>query len=189
MMAMEKEKAFMEEYAVVLDITKAADRVSEPIAQVLGKKYFTLLEVVPSANLEILETVYVGKDKREKIKSIKRRIGYEELTGNAKTELEAAVEHIVKEDQKRFIDFYNSSTPISVRMHQLELLPGIGKKHLNQLLAEREKKPFESFEDIEKRIPLLPDPFKLIVKRIMEEITNPNEKHYLFVRPFKKKRF
>jgi len=186
----ENEKGFMEEYAIVLDYTsKGIGRAEEPSAQVIGKRYFTLLEVVPSSEMKIFETVYVGKEKRDKIKSIKRRLSYDELTGNAKAELESAVEQIVKEDQKRFVDFYNSSTPISVRMHQLELLPGIGKKHLNQLLTEREKKPFESFEDIEKRIPFLPNPFKLVVKRILEEITNPGEKYYLFVRPFKKKRF
>ena len=188
---MPEERAFMEEYVVVLDYLPRGKHGmdSEPIAQTLGKKYFTLLEVVPNTELKIFETVYVGKDKREKIKSVKRRISYDELTGAAQTELEAAVEKIVKEDSKRFLEFYNNAQPLSIRMHQLELLPGLGKKHLQDVLNEREKKPFESFDDIEKRIPLLPDPFKAVVKRIINELMNPDEKHYLFVRPFRKRRF
>ncbi|MEM4662830.1 MAG: DUF655 domain-containing protein [Candidatus Diapherotrites archaeon] len=187
---MNNENIFMEEYALVLDcIYRPKAKSSDLMAQVLGKKYFTLLEVIPARQLETFETIYVGKEKRDAIVSVKKRISYDDLTGSAKAELEAAIEKIVNEDKKRFLDFYNTSVPISVKMHQLELLPGIGKKHLNQVLTEREKKPFDSFEDIEKRIPLLPNPLKLIVKRILTEITNPNEKYYLFVRPYKKKRF
>ena len=188
---MPEERAFMEEYAIVLDYMPKGKHGldAEPIAQVIGKQYFTLLEVIPNTELKVFDTVYVGKDKRDKIKSVKRRIAYDELTGAAQAELEAAVEKIVKEDLKRFLDFYNTAKPITIRMHQLELLPGFGKKHLQDILAEREKKPFKSFEDIEKRIPLLPDPFKAIVRRVLRELTNPEEKHYLFVRPFKKRRF
>lgn len=187
---MEGENIFMEEHALVLEyVGKGRGKNAEALAHVLGTRYFTLLEVVPLRELKIFEKVYVGKEKRDAIASVKRRISYDDLSGGAKTELEAAIEKIIEEDMKRFLDFFNNSAPISVRMHQLELLPGIGKKHLNQILSEREKKPFENFEEIEKRIPLLPNPKKLIVKRTITELTSPDEKHYIFVRPFKKKRF
>ncbi|MCX8190188.1 MAG: DUF655 domain-containing protein [Candidatus Diapherotrites archaeon] len=187
---MDSENIFMEEHALVLEYTaKGRGKTADANAQVLGTKYFTLLEVLPTRGLNVFEKIYVGKDKRDAIASVKRRISYDDLSGNAKTELEAAIEKIIESDIKRFLDFFNNSAPISVRMHQLELLPGIGKKHLNQILSEREKRPFDSFEDIEKRIPLLPNPKKLIVKRIIAELTSPDEKHYIFVRPYKKKRF
>ena len=78
--------------------------------------------------------------------------------------------------------FFNEARPLTIRLHTLELLPGIGKKHLFHILDEREKEPFKSFEDIKQRVPLLGDPVKLIVSRIVKELTEPC-KYYLFVRP------
>jgi putative nucleotide binding protein len=65
-------------------------------------------------------------------------------------------------------------------MHQIELLPGVGKKHMWEILDERKEKPFENFEDIKKRVKLMPDPKKAIIKRILKELQG-NEKHRLFV--------
>ncbi|MCP8314606.1 MAG: DUF655 domain-containing protein, partial [archaeon] len=60
--------------------------------------------------------------------------------------------------------------PVTPRLHALELIPGIGKTLMRQILDEREKKPFESFDDIQERIGLR-DPAKLIAKRLVEEIS------------------
>ena len=49
-----------------------------------------------------------------------------------------------------------------------------------EILEERRDKPFESFEDIKKRIKLLPDPEKVIIKRILMEL-DEEDKHQLFV--------
>ena len=64
-------------------------------------------------------------------------------------------------------------------MHQLELLPGLGKKHMWEIIEERKDKPFESFDDIKKRVKLMPDPEKAIIKRIISEIQG-KEKHKIF---------
>ena len=85
-----------------------------------------------------------------------------------------------KKNQKKFVDFFNNALPLSTRMHQIELLPGVGKKHMWEIINAREEKPFESFEDIKKRVKLMPDPGKVIVKRITEELEG-KEKHRLFV--------
>ncbi len=177
-----------EEYAIVLDYLpkgKAHAFKQEPIAQVIGTDYFTLLEVVPKRELKIQEKVYIGKEKREAIERVKRRISYKQLTANAQAELEKAIETIVEEKKDKFLKFYNESVAITIKLHQLELLPGLGKKHLMDILAEREKKPFSSFEDISTRVKLMPDPKKAIVKRIVMELQGENVKYYLFVRPFK----
>ena len=65
-------------------------------------------------------------------------------------------------------------------MHQLELLPGLGKKHMWQILDERKEKLFEDFNDVKKRIKLMPDPQKIIIKRILKELEG-KEKHRVFV--------
>jgi len=69
---------------------------------------------------------------------------------------------------------------MSTRIHQIELLPGIGKKHMWEILEARKEQPFESFDDIKKRVKLMPDPEGAIIKRIISEISG-KEKHFLFV--------
>jgi len=156
---------------------------SEPLAQVVGDKYFSLLEVVIKRDVMVKsgDKVYIGEGKRDQVDHIKRRITINDLTTFAKSELQFVVQKIVKEDEKRFVDFFNNAQSVSTRQHQLELLPGIGKKHMFDILNEREKGEFKSFEDLKSRIKLLPDPASTVIKRIMIELENENERHHLFV--------
>ncbi|MDD3159618.1 MAG: DUF655 domain-containing protein [Candidatus ainarchaeum sp.] len=176
-----------EEYAIVLDympVGKSSAAKNEPIAQVIGKDYFTLLEVTPKpgVNLSIGEEIYIGKDERQKVEIIKGRITFKKLTSNSIEELEDVIKQIVEKNPEKFVNFYNKSRSISIKRHQLDLLPGIGVKHVREILNEREKKPFESFKDIIERVKGLSDPMNTIVKRIMDELEEPEDKHYLFVR-------
>ncbi|MBI4399513.1 DUF655 domain-containing protein [Candidatus Micrarchaeota archaeon] len=176
----------MEEYGVVLDYLpygKATDTKREPIAQLVGGAYFTLLEVVPRAQttFNIGEKIYVGKGVRDKVDHIKGRISYYELTSASKSELKNALKLIVKERESHFISFINKCGAVTIRLHQLELLPGIGKKHMLDILNEREKKPFENFEDLTKRIALLPDPINMVTSRIEEELKG-SSKYYILTR-------
>jgi putative nucleotide binding protein len=65
-------------------------------------------------------------------------------------------------------------------MHALELIPGIGKKYMWQVINERERKPFENYGDLQKRTEL-PSPVKLITKRVLEELAG-DSKYRLFTR-------
>ena len=175
-----------EEYLIVLDFLpmgKAADKRPEPTVQGIGETYFSLLEVVvrKDAQVKPKDRLYIGPGKRDVVEYIKRRISYEELTSLAKNILEEVISEIVTKNESRFVSFFNMAGPLSPRMHSLELLPGLGKKHLFNILQERKKKPFESFEDLKKRVEMLPDPRKMIVKRILQEIQNKEERHRLFV--------
>jgi putative nucleotide binding protein len=87
---------------------------------------------------------------------------------------------MVHENPQKFVDFFNTAQPLTTRMHQLELLPGVGKKHMWEIIDARDENPFDTFEDIKKRVKLMPDPEKAIIKRIMEELSG-SEKHRLFV--------
>ncbi|MEK6842653.1 MAG: DUF655 domain-containing protein, partial [Nanoarchaeota archaeon] len=79
-------------------------------------------------------------------------------------------EKVVKEREKEFVEFFNKAEAINKRVHQLEFLPGLGKKYTKEILMQREIKKFESFEDIKKRIPNLPFPEKTVEKRILLEL-------------------
>lgn len=174
-----------EEFAIVLDYLPYGyplEKKMMPIAQALGAKNFTLLHLIPrrGVKLEIGEKVYIGEGKRDKIYYILGRLPGEKLTETAKEQLKDAIEKEIKENEKRFIDFFNNAEAINTRMHQLELLPGFGRKHTEAILSERNKKPFESLEDLKERVGNLPDPRKAIEKRFVEEIVE-KQKYYLFI--------
>jgi putative nucleotide binding protein len=174
-----------EEQAIVIDYLPYGyplEKKMMPIAQAIGTNNFTLLELVPrrGIKLEIGEEVYIGEGKRDKVYYILGKLSFNKLSESARKLLEEHIEKQVTENEKQFIDFFNNSQPINTRLHQIELVPGFGKKHTEAILEERDKKPFESFEDIKSRISNLPDPRTAVVKRILEELKG-EERHYLFI--------
>lgn len=164
-----------EEKALILDFLPNGyplEYKRMPVAQALGLSHFTLLELVPrkGIKLELKEIVYIGPDKRDKIYFIRGKLYKNKLTETAKLQIQDFVTKTVNEQEKRFVDFFNTAGAINTRLHQLELLPGFGKKYMKMILDERDKKPFESFEDMKKRLKNLPDPKKTIEKRLIEEL-------------------
>jgi len=184
---MEKEKRY-EEYAYVLDYLPHGRPGVRPsyragaLVQVVGEEFFTLLEATVREGLVLkpYDRVYVGKESREQITYIMGRISYEELTSTAKLELPAALERIVLNREQWFINFFNTAQAITPRMHALELIPGIGKKYMWQIINEREKNPFKRFDDLQQRANI-PSPAKLVTKRILEELSGES-KYRLFTR-------
>ncbi|MFQ6020544.1 MAG: DUF655 domain-containing protein [Candidatus Aenigmatarchaeota archaeon] len=174
-----------DENVIVLDFLPRGHATgrSEPIAQVIGEKYFSLLEIVvrKDATIKSGDKLYIGEGKRDHVDHIKRRITTKDLTTFARSELPFVVEKIVKENESRFVEFFNNARPISTRLHQLELLPGVGKKHMWDIIKERKNGPFKSFDDIKKRINLMPDPMNAVIKRILEELEGENIRYRLFV--------
>ncbi len=185
----EKPERLKEEAAIVLDFLPNGypydDRpmyMKNPVAQAIGKEHFVLLELVPKkgVHLQPFEEVYIGDGKRDKIHHIVGKIETAKLTATAKSQLEFTIKSIIKKNENKFVDFFNKAQPLSTRMHQIELLPGLGKKHMWQIIEVRDEKPFENFTDLKNRVKLMPDPEKSIIKRIMVELEG-NEKHKLFV--------
>jgi len=156
----------------------------QPLAYALDREDFSLYEFVLDEDTEhditIGGTITVdrGVDGVERVAEIE----YEDLPGGAQSELDYAVEDIVTEEEQRFVDFYNEAQPITLRLHQLNLLPGIGKKLRNTILDERKRQPFESFEDLESRVGGLHNPREVIVDRILEEIREDDLKYRTFAR-------
>ena len=192
MEAIEKYEKSKEEKVIVLDFLPNGYAYDErplymktPIAQAIGLEHFVLLELVPKKGIHVqpFEEVYIGEGKRDKIHHIVGKIPLSKLTATAKSELEFVIKDIIKRNEKKFIDFFNRAHPLSTRMHQLELLPGLGKKHMWQIIEAREEKPFESFADLKNRVKLMPDPGKAVIKRILQEL-EPMEKHKIFVGTF-----
>ena len=137
-----------EENAVVLDYLSRGYVKSDmskfggkPIAQAIGTEQFTLLELAPKngVDLEIQDTVYIGKGKRDKIYRVLGKLDFENLTATSRIELDYAIRDIVEAQEDRFVEFFNTTEAISTRQHSLELIPGIGKNTCGTLLKLEKK--------------------------------------------------
>lgn len=183
-----------EDNAVILDFLSLGYVQSDmskfrgkPIAQAMGTENFTLLELSPKegVNLEIHDNVYIGKEKRDKISRILGKLDFENLTATSRIEIDYAIREIIESNEEKYVEFFNNVGPLTTRLHKLELIPGVGKKHMWAFIEERKVKPFESFEDIKNRVPSFSDPAGMLVKRIKQELDNTSakkgkKKYYLF---------
>jgi putative nucleotide binding protein len=151
-----------------------------PLAHAIGEDSFRLVELTISQDAD----VSFGDRLEEDDAAIERsnEITYEELTSTAQSELEYVLEEIADREERRFVDIYNDAQPITLRLHQLNLLPGIGKKLRNTILDERKRSPFESFADVEERVGGLHDPRQVLIDRVLEELREDDLKYRMFVR-------
>ena len=154
-----------------------------PLAHALGTTDFQLYELV----VEDPDAVSIGDEltvdpPAEGIEEV-RSLGFDSLSSGATAELDHVVRELVGENEGRFVTFFNEAGPISLRLHQFNLLPGIGDKIRDALLDERERRPFESLDDVEERVAGLHDPMEIVVERIREEIRGEDVKYKLFARP------
>ena len=166
-----------EEYAYVLDFKSRSKSITVRgktgiIITAIGEERLTLLEVlgVEDTIFEVGERIYIGKEGRSKIQSVLGKMTYEKISSSAKNEIPEIVKSIVIKNEQRFVDYLNNAQPLTPRVHALELIPGIGKTYLNSIIQEREKKPFQNYDDIESRAGLK-EPIKHLTQRILEEIS------------------
>lgn len=180
----------MEDYAYILDylpqgLPNERRYKRGPVAYGLGTYQFKLLELSPKhdATLQVGERVYIGKEaeKRLKVLHVKRRIGYNDLTHAAQSELLPIIMEIIKAEPERFLKVYNEAQAITTRLHLLELIPGLGKKTMWAIVEERKKGPFKNFEDLENRVSTLHHPEKHLAQRIELELSDPHQKYHIFV--------
>ena len=166
-----------EEHAYVLDFKSRSKSITIRgktgiIITAIGEERLTLLEVlgIEDTTFEVGEKIYIGKEGRSKIQSVLGKMTYEQISSSAKNEIPVVVQSIVRKNEQRFVDYLNNAQPLTPRVHSLELIPGIGKTYLSVLIQERERKPFESYDDIVRRTHLK-EPIIHLTKRILEEIS------------------
>ena len=153
-----------------------------PIAQVLTFPDFVLYEVKINKNADIKvqeKNIYEEFLRQNKLREVLKKIDYDGLTNTSKALIQPILEKEVLSYEVEFINFFNNSTSITPRMHALKLLPGIGQKHMWEILEERERQNFVTFQDIADRTSIS-NPPKLIAQRIIKELQREGVKYYLF---------
>ncbi|GAB3037367.1 DUF655 domain-containing protein [Natronobiforma cellulositropha] len=154
-----------------------------PAGYALGTDDFELYQVAFDENERLTigtRVVVEPRDARDIVLEC-RSVGYGDLTSGAHSELEYVVADLIAEEERRFVDFYNEAQPITLRLHQLTLLPGIGKKLRDTIIEERKRKPFESFDELEERVSGLHNPAQVLADRILEELRDEDVKYKVFV--------
>lgn len=176
-----------EEFAYVLDfLPRGKSAVIKgregSIVQAIGEERLTLLELLAMDNqdFEVGEKVKIGKEGREKIASVLGKLAFGELSPESVNALPTVVETLVKASEAKYVSYFNELQPLTPRLHGLELIPGIGKTFMNEIVAMREKQPFSSFDDLQQRVGLR-EPAKLIARRVVQELSG-DERINLFVR-------
>lgn len=176
-----------EEFAYVLDFQPRGKSVvikgrEGPMVQAIGEERLTLLELLAMENqdFEVGEKVRIGKEGREKIISVLGKLAYNELTSESVSVLPSVVESLVKASESKFVVYFNELQPLTPRLHGLELIPGIGKTFMKEIVEKREKEPFTDFEDLQQRVGVR-EPAKLIARRIIEELSG-DERINLFIK-------
>ncbi|MHA2035329.1 MAG: DUF655 domain-containing protein [Promethearchaeota archaeon] len=185
-----KKKQFIKKFreVVVLDLLihghLEEDKPSwakTPIAQVLTFPDFVLYEVKLNKNADIQvqeQKTYEEFLNEDKLREVLKKIDYDDLTSTSKALIQPILEKEVLNYEEEFINFFNNSTSITPRMHALKLLPGIGQKHMWEILETRERQKFVTFQDISDRTSIS-SPTKLIAQRIIKELQR-DVKYYLF---------
>jgi len=170
-----------ENYALVLGQIKTKD--NKNTANVVGTERFTLLHIELKEGVDVnpQDKILLTKHSDE-VEKINYRISYDNLSNAEKEELNRAIHRIILTDEKKYVHFFNSQSRDRMQLHFLD---GISRKAGTKIVSEREKKDFESFEDINKRVSFIDDSEELIFKRVFYELTEPRNKNenqiYLFV--------
>jgi len=186
-----KKKQFIKKYRelIILDILlhghPEEDKPSwskTPIAQVLTFPDFVLYEVKCNRDSEIKiqeKNTYEVFMIQNKLKEVLKKIDYKDLTNTSKALIQPILEIEILNYEEEFLNFFNNSTSITPRMHSLKLLPGIGQKHMWELIEARNRQKFTTFQDITDRTSLS-HPAKQLAQRIIKELQREGIKYYLF---------
>ncbi|MBD3195556.1 MAG: DUF655 domain-containing protein [Candidatus Lokiarchaeota archaeon] len=153
-----------------------------PIAQVLTFPDFVLYEVKfnRDSDIKVQEKHTYEKFRRsKKLGEVLKKIDYDDLTSTSKALIQQIIEKEVIEREELFIKFFNNSTSITPRLHALKLIPGIGEKHMWEILEARNRQKFVRFQDIADRTSIS-NPAKQIALRIIKELQRDGIKYFIF---------
>jgi putative nucleotide binding protein len=157
----------------------------EPSGQIIVMPNFYIYEItlnkdkIQDLKLEEKYEFRLGKD--SPFRRVNKLLDYDQLTPASVNSLQSVIKNYVAHHEERFIKFINNVGPITIKRHYLEVLPGVGKKLMNKIITERNRKPFETYEELHNRVPGF-KPVEVLTKRIIEELENKDVKHRLFVR-------
>lgn len=157
----------------------------DPIAQILVLPDFELYEVTLNKNkisdLSLEEKYAFDIGKEALFIKVNKKLDQGDITPASEKSIPQVIRNYVVSHEERFINFLNKVGPITIKRHYLEVLPGVGKKLMHEILDQRNNSPFQNYEEVHSRVPGF-RPVEVFTKRIIEELEISDLKHRLFVR-------
>jgi putative nucleotide binding protein len=144
----------------------------QPLVQAVGTTTFALVDVTvtDASALDRDDRLYVGPGAWDRVIGIERRLTYHELTPAVKAVLATTVEQIIRRNDRRFIEAFNTTIFEDRDGHPLDLLPGLSADCQGAIVAERSQRRFADAADLTARVACCEQPWDLLVERVLLEL-------------------
>ncbi len=143
-----------------------------PLAVVVTTNGFRFFDVILVKNTKcsLRDTLEITFSNRKILQL--NQIQYDQLSSSSLKIIPEIIKQVVVKTESHYVAFLNQAHPLTTRMHQLQLLPGVGQKRMWTILEARKKALFGNFEDFTKRTGIS-DPSSLFSNRIIAELEEP----------------
>ncbi|MHA2223943.1 MAG: DUF655 domain-containing protein [Candidatus Hodarchaeales archaeon] len=151
-----------------------------PLAVVVTTNGFQFFDVILANNTKysLRDTLTITFSNRKILQL--NQIQYDQLSSSALKIIPEIIKQVVLKKESHYVAFLNQAHPLTTRMHQLQLLPGVGQKRMWAILEARKRALFVNFKDFTKRTGVS-DPSSLFSNRIITELEEP-PKYRLFTK-------
>jgi putative nucleotide binding protein len=162
-----------EEWLVVLAIgTTTPFESAQPLVQAVGTMTFTLVDVTvtDASELDRGDRLYVGPGAWDRVVEIDRRLSYHTLSAVVQGVLGPTIERIIRRNEDRFIEAFNTTILDDHDGHPLDLLPGLSPDCQGAIVAERSQRRFTDFADLTTRVDCCDHPCAVVAERVLSEL-------------------
>lgn len=136
---------------------------------VLGNKNFTPLELLlkNNENCDLLDKIYFGKEKRDKVQNVNKWISEIEFQEANKLIVYDAIQKIILDNELKYLEFINSNKDEELHKKTLSQSFRLGPKTTEKILTAKKEKEFESLKELEDRAKT-----NIFMKNLIQKIYN-----------------
>jgi predicted nucleic acid-binding OB-fold protein len=168
-----------EEWLVVLAVgTTTPFESAQPLVQAVATTSFALVDVIvtDASALNRGDRLYIGPGAWDRVVGIDRQLTYHALSAVVQGVL-GPIERIIRRNEDRFIEVFNTTILDDVNGHPLALLPGLSADCREEIIAERSQRRFADFATLTDRVACCEQPCALVAERVLAELRE-GEKTY-----------
>jgi predicted nucleic acid-binding OB-fold protein len=118
--------------------------------------------VTDASDLTQGDRLYVGPGVWDRVVEIDRHLTSHDLTPAVQDVLAPTVEQIIKRNERRFIEAFNTTILDDYDGHPLDLLSGLSANCHEAIVAERSQRRFTDFTDLTDRVACCEQPWSLV---------------------------
>jgi putative nucleotide binding protein len=162
-----------DDWLVVLTVgTTTPFESAQPLVQAVATTSFALVDVTvtDASALDRGDRLYVGPGAWERVVGIDCRLSYHALPAVVQGVLGPTIERIIRHNEDRFIEVFNTTILDDHDGHPLALLPGLSGDCREAIVAERSQRRFTNFSDLTTRVGCVEQPWDLVAGRVLSEL-------------------